>query len=194
MLSYERWTILVMEPMRKFAYSCFDLVEGRYDYMVMHQICNRASFDEVGRSRGVCSAVAAKFQKNPEPKMLASVTYFVKAEALKICPKKSDPFIFSKFLLFCSGLKLDFKRREKNNRLGLWSARQSLFSKCFHSLFKQFCPKLLKAVLLKRNIITMSMLFQRFWFHIIVTFSVRWNFWSNSLEMLREQICHKFDL
>ena len=95
----ERSTLLVMEPMRKFAYSCFDLVEGRYDYMVMHQICNRASFDEVGRSRGVCSAVASKFQKNPEPKMLASVTYFVKAEALKICPKNQIP-LFSAISCF----------------------------------------------------------------------------------------------
>ena len=41
----ETETMLVMEPMRIFEYPNFDLVEGSSAYLVMHQICNRASFD-----------------------------------------------------------------------------------------------------------------------------------------------------
>ena len=85
----ERWTILVMEPMRKFAYSCFDLVEGRYDYMVMHQICNRASFDEVGRSRGV--QLQPSFKKILSPRCLHLSHTSSKQRRWKFVPKNQIP-------------------------------------------------------------------------------------------------------
>ena len=146
--------MLVMKSMRIFAYFYFDLVEGSYDYMVMHQICNRASFDEGGRSGGVHgSKFPKKYFAMLSPRCVELRICHVLRQSgggWKICPKDFGNIRFLDFRRF-PALNWTLKGR-KENRLKLWPPSKFMtFPSVFHSVFKQFRPKPTNAVFWNRS-------------------------------------------
>ena len=139
--------MLVMKPMRIFAYSRFDLVEA-YDYMVMHQIYVIAH--PLMREGGVEECMDPSFQKKHLAMLSLRCVQLRICHVLrqsgggwKICPKDFGNIRFLDFQHFPAFPDLNWTLKgRKENRLKLWPPSKFMtFQNVFHSIFKQLCPK-----------------------------------------------------